>query len=159
MPYNPRTRTEAHDISELCRRIALAMTIRDLSQSEVARRIGCRQSIVSDWLQKDRAPSGIYLTKLPAALDVDGHWLLTGEGEMDLSLSGTGVEMPASYARGGLAAIARVESALMEVRAELLLKDDAIQRAQHSARVAQGVRGRSQPAKPAARSGVRKRGG
>lgn len=37
---------------------------------------------MSDWFnaRKDAIPDGAMMAKLPAALQVSGHWLLTGEG-------------------------------------------------------------------------------
>ena len=140
MPFPERSRADDQEIAELCRRIAFSMSVRQLSQSEVARRVGCQQSVVSEWVAKNRAPSGLYIIRLPEALEIDGHWLLTGEGELD-RIPLTAADMPAHYARGGLAALARIEAVLSETRNDLLAQDAAIQRAATAARAAIEARG------------------
>jgi transcriptional regulator with XRE-family HTH domain len=70
------------------RRLRQAMGVRGVTQTELARRMGTRQSTISDWLaepgaKRTKLPSLEYVLQLPEALDVDGHWLLTGEGGME----------------------------------------------------------------------------
>jgi len=157
MPFPERSIADDREIAELCRRIAFSMSVRQLSQSEVARRLGCTQSVVSEWVAKHRAPSGMYFCRLPEALEVDGHWLLTGEGDLDrIQLSAA--DMPAHYARGGLAALARIESVLSETRNDLLAQDAAIQRAATAARAAAEAR-ESAPHGRAKRSGTQSKSG
>lgn len=139
MPFPERSKSDDAEVKEFCRRIALAMQLRQLSQSELSRRIGCQQSVISEWLYKNRAPSGLYILRLPDALEVDGHWLVTGGGEMD-RVPTTADEMPASYARGGLAALARIEEVLTMTRRDLLAQDAAIQKAIQAAALAAQVR-------------------
>lgn len=60
--------------------------MRGLSQNGLADRLsegGTRvyASAVGGWL-KGALPSGETMLRLPSALGVDGHWLLTGEGQM-----------------------------------------------------------------------------
>jgi transcriptional regulator with XRE-family HTH domain len=156
MPFPERSSADEQEIKELCRRIAFAMSVRQLSQSEVARRLGCQQSVVSEWVAKFRAPSALYFIRMPEALEVDGHWLLTGEGDLDrVQLSAK--DMPAHYARGGLAALARVESVLSETRNDLLAQDAAIQRAATAARVAEEARAAAPHARGTA-AGARRKG-
>ena len=142
MPFPERSRADDAEIRELCRRIAFSISVRQLSQSEVARRVGCQQSVVSEWINGGRAPSGLYLLRLPEALEVNGHWLLTGEGELD-DTPANDADMPAYYARGGLAALARIEQVLSETRAALLQQDDAIQRAARAAMAAREAEARA----------------
>ena len=58
------------------------MVRKGLDQSGLARALGVRDATVSDWFKKGSKPSGAVLMKMPDVLDVDGHWLLTGQGEM-----------------------------------------------------------------------------
>jgi transcriptional regulator with XRE-family HTH domain len=49
--------------------------------SELARRLETSPGTVHPWLQKGGSmPNGAFMLRLPAALEVDGDWLLTGEG-------------------------------------------------------------------------------
>lgn len=69
-------------------RLTLAMEARGLSQNALADRLSTGEdrvyaSAVNNWLTKGTMPGGEMLIRLPAALDVDGHWLLTGEGSME----------------------------------------------------------------------------
>jgi hypothetical protein len=52
----------------------------------------------------------------------------------------TAKDMPAHYARGGLAALARIEAVLSETRNDLLAQDAAIQRAAAAARAVEEAR-------------------
>ena len=56
-----------------------------MTQSELARRIGVRQATISQWFSENSPaqPKAEQMVKLPHALEVNGHWLLTGEGTMD----------------------------------------------------------------------------
>lgn len=76
-------------------RIFAARRARDMTQEQLAERLSARLATVSGWEPTRRrrgsrvwwepekaAPGADYLALLPAALGVDGHWLLTGEGEM-----------------------------------------------------------------------------
>lgn len=70
------------------KRLTLAMERRGLTQNGLADRLSVDgervyASAVNNWLTKGTMPSGDLLMRLPTALDVDGHWLLTGEGEME----------------------------------------------------------------------------
>lgn len=67
---------------------------RGISQNELARALSVEgkrvyTSVVNRWLPRSGQedwrpilPSGEYMLRLPEILGVDGHWLLTGEGEM-----------------------------------------------------------------------------
>jgi transcriptional regulator with XRE-family HTH domain len=71
------------------------------TQSELARQLGVRAATVSDWFRLGTMPSGAVMLRLPALLKVDGHWLLTGEGDRwrDSSVAGA----PEPGAGGGVA--------------------------------------------------------
>ena len=63
-------------------RLAFALSLSGKGQNEVAREVGASQSVASDWFDQetDTLPGGKFLVRLPGALGVNGHWLLTGEG-------------------------------------------------------------------------------
>lgn len=50
-----------------------------LGQSVLAKAVGVSQSQISEW-RDGTIPRGEALLRLPAALGVNGHWLLTGNG-------------------------------------------------------------------------------
>ena len=64
---------------EFSRRLREAMARRGMTQTELARRLDVRDATVSDWFNRGTMPSGSVMVRLPHVLDVDGHWLLTGE--------------------------------------------------------------------------------
>jgi transcriptional regulator with XRE-family HTH domain len=50
---------------------------------ELAERLGVSPGQLSRWRNdREPPPGGAYMVQLPGLLGVDGHWLLTGEGEM-----------------------------------------------------------------------------
>ena len=53
-----------------------------MTQTVLAQLLDVNLPTVNRWLNRDVLPDGASLVKLPAILVVDGHWLLTGEGEM-----------------------------------------------------------------------------
>lgn len=59
------------------------MALRNVRPAELARRLGTKDATISDWFKRGTAPSAELMLKLPAALDINGHWLLTGEGVPD----------------------------------------------------------------------------
>ena len=63
-------------------RLAFALSLSGKGQNEVAREVGASQSVASDWFDQatETLPGGKFLVRLPGALGVNGHWLLTGEG-------------------------------------------------------------------------------
>lgn len=75
-------------------RLEKVLRERGISQNQLARALSVRgkrvyTSVVNRWLprhdQEDWRPilpSGEYMLRLPEILGVDGHWLLTGQGEM-----------------------------------------------------------------------------
>lgn len=66
-------------------RLRLAMSVRGITQTELGKRIGVRQATVSQWLSRTNPsePKADQLLRLPDALGINGHWLLTGRGSMD----------------------------------------------------------------------------
>lgn len=63
-------------------RLVFALSISGKGQNEIARETGASKSVASEWFSSDSdvLPGGKYLTRLPRALHVNGHWLITGEG-------------------------------------------------------------------------------
>lgn len=64
------------------RRLREAFERSGLTQEQLAKRCDASKAAVSDWFNpaKDAVPDGEKMARLPAALNVSGHWLLTGEG-------------------------------------------------------------------------------
>lgn len=57
-----------------------------LTQAEAAVQLEVSSpAIVSNWENDQSVPEGRTLVIMPGVFGVDGHWLLTGEGEMVLS--------------------------------------------------------------------------
>lgn len=96
-------------------RLVLAKGYAGINNAEIARRTRASDSSVSTWFDKriKAMPEGIKLLQLPWALGVDGHWLLTGEGNM-LRDIGDG-DHQVQQAKEAIA------------RAELFLKDKRVQ--------------------------------
>ena len=67
-------------------RLALAFQRRALeegmTQAELSRRTGAASPTVNEWFKSEAIPDGVMLARIAEALDVNGHWLLTGEGPM-----------------------------------------------------------------------------
>jgi transcriptional regulator with XRE-family HTH domain len=51
-------------------------------QQAVAEAVGVSDGQFSRWVNDKGLPSGSALVQLPVELGCDGHWLLTGEGDM-----------------------------------------------------------------------------
>ncbi|MGI9273847.1 MAG: helix-turn-helix domain-containing protein [Endozoicomonas sp.] len=73
-------------MSTLGDRLKVARTERGLSQSELARAVGSRQSSIND-IESGRISKSTYILPISRVLNVDPNWLETGVG----SLRGTGV--------------------------------------------------------------------
>lgn len=81
--------TRLRQREELLHRIRLRLEEVGISKNELARRIGAAGPTVIEWFTKGALPDGEKLARLPDALQVNGHWLLTGEGSMLPPGSGT----------------------------------------------------------------------
>lgn len=66
----------------LLARLELAKEARGLDQKGLADAAGVSQANVSRWLAGKALPGADVLVRLPEALGVSGHWLLTGQGPM-----------------------------------------------------------------------------
>ena len=68
-----------HDtIPPITSRIYLLLERKKISQSELARILGIRQSTISGWKQKNNEPEAELLEPISKALDVSLEWLITG---------------------------------------------------------------------------------
>ena len=72
---------ESDDFSE---RLRAAIQFSGLNQNEVAYRLSTAPARISEWCNGRSVPDFRFLSMLPEALNVSGHWLLTGEGPMPL---------------------------------------------------------------------------
>ena len=66
-------------IPPITSRIYLLLERKKISQSELARTLGIRQSTVSGWKQKYNEPEAELLEPISKALNVSLQWLITGE--------------------------------------------------------------------------------
>lgn len=73
---------ERWDGAAFVERLRYVMGLDEVSQSELARRIGTRQTVVNAWFVKGAVPSGDLIVLLPRALHVHGDWLFHGRGVM-----------------------------------------------------------------------------
>lgn len=62
-------------------RLSRAIADSPYDQKQVAERLGVSEGQVSRWANDKDYPGGRYLLQLPGLLAVDGHWLLTGDGQ------------------------------------------------------------------------------
>ena len=104
-------------------RLRFALSLSPKGQNEIAREVGASNSVASDWFDEgnETLPGGKFLMRLPLAMGVSGHWLLTGQGHWypaptsgrkDL-LFMEGMEV------GARGVIARQRASLAEAEAEL----------------------------------------
>ncbi len=61
-------------------RIFMLIESENITQSEFCRRVGLRQSTVSDWKRKNHTPSSDKIMDICVALNVSPEQLLTGKG-------------------------------------------------------------------------------
>lgn len=105
------TRRKAVELSAFFERLRTLLDERGMSQADLARELGVGVATVSEWFTRGRVPNGDVMLRLPHALGVNGHWLLTGEGPLELSHETDGDP----YLRGVGDALARVEQCLGDV--------------------------------------------
>lgn len=86
MPDRTDTLVQMDSFFQRIRRI---LEEKEISQAELARSLGVGQATVSEWFTRGRVPNGHVLLRLPEVLDVNGHWLLTGEGSRVPAGNGT----------------------------------------------------------------------
>lgn len=105
------TRRKAVELSAFFERLRLCLDDRDMSQADLARDLGVGVATVSEWFTRGRVPSGEIMLRLPQTLQVNGHWLLTGEGPRELEQHHGGDP----YLRGAQDALARMARSVEEV--------------------------------------------
>lgn len=66
----------------LCNRFLKVVEFTGLKQSEFAKAVGIKQSDVSSYKSYRLEPSKTTLLNTIKKFNIDGHWLLTGEGDM-----------------------------------------------------------------------------
>lgn len=129
-----KQRLNAEDRKELLgivRRLYDAMEACDVSQVELGRRIGMSQSGVNEIMRMLsnskkplRIPGILYLSRVPDALQINGHWFLTGQGRMEDYKQD---ERPQATAiRYALMALSRIEDRMAEVRKDLSTEHAAL---------------------------------
>ena len=65
-------------------RLRAAIKLSGLTQAEISLKIGTASARISEWSNGRSTPAFKYLSRLPDALSISGHWLLTGNGSMEL---------------------------------------------------------------------------
>ncbi|HEX7243399.1 MAG TPA: helix-turn-helix domain-containing protein [Longimicrobiaceae bacterium] len=83
-PSSGSTRRKAVELSAFFERLRQVLDDRGMSQADLARELGVGVATVSEWFTRGRVPNGDVMLRLPLAVRVNGHWLLTGEGPRDL---------------------------------------------------------------------------
>lgn len=99
---------------EMMARLATAMTVSDINRAELARRLHLSPATVSEWWTKDAQPSSGALQRMARAARCNLHWLLTGEGSMELP----GVGGAALLGRGVMVALAGMEDYIAAEKAK-----------------------------------------
>lgn len=73
-------------MKNLSERLKHALKLTKVSQSELARRIGIKQQSISQ-ICSGRSTRSRYTMQIAEALEVNAHWLATGEGDIGLGAS------------------------------------------------------------------------
>ena len=111
----PTVRTESRARKDFCQRIRWIMAQHpEIPQAEWARRLGVYSSTIGDILNKQRLPNGEILLKMAGVFDVDGHWLITGEGTPSPKSGGA----ERAFKVGGSTALTSALEALEALRVE-----------------------------------------
>ncbi len=114
LPHEPTAgpaRRKAVELSAFFERLRQVLDDRGMSQADLARELGVGVATVSEWFTRGRVPNGDVMLRLPLALAVNGHWLLTGEGPRDLDEGPDGDP----YQRGVRDALERMDRCMAEV--------------------------------------------
>lgn len=102
---------------EFWMRLEQALRERDMLASDLAVKLKTSRATVSEWKVRGSWPTGYVLIQLGKALRVNLHWLLTGEGTMDVPGRDERPTDDALLRRGFNLALANVEMALDQIRA------------------------------------------
>jgi len=73
-------------------RLQLALDDLHLNQTNAAKRIGVDRSIIGKYITGGQKPSKLFLIAIKAELGINPDWLLTGDGDMFVPLSTTGID-------------------------------------------------------------------
>jgi transcriptional regulator with XRE-family HTH domain len=110
-PNVPPARRKAVELSAFFERLRQLLEDRGMSQADLARELGVGVATVSEWFTRGRVPNGDVMLRLPHALAVNGHWLLTGEGPREREQGREGDP----YLRGARDVLARMSRCLEDV--------------------------------------------
>lgn len=94
------------------RRVEHRLTILEMRHLHFAQALGKSSGTVADWFLRLAMPMGDELLRFPAVLKCSGHWLLTGEGQMEPP-----GKPSADYRAGVRAALADLQDATDTIRA------------------------------------------
>lgn len=109
-------------MNDVLKRIRKAIKDSGESQNSLARKKVAGQTTIGNWLNKDNAnPRLDALARLVKLLRINGHWLLTDEGDMHALPASGGDEL---FNAGVKAGLARAEAAFRAVRANPSEDDD-----------------------------------
>lgn len=110
-PDTGPARRKAIELSAFFERLRQVLDDRGMSQADLARELGVGVATVSEWFTRGRVPNGDVMLRLPHALSINGHWLLTGQGPREAE----GCDGGDPYQQGVRDALARMGRCLDEV--------------------------------------------
>jgi hypothetical protein len=101
-------------VNPILKRVREVIEDSGLSQNALERAELGTQAMFSKWMRLDDAePGSTALARLVTYFGVNGHWLLTGEGQKRTAAAGA----DAVYQQGYVAGLARAEQVLRKLRA------------------------------------------
>lgn len=86
LPFSARivkTFLKSLRIVEFRKRLAKALALKGWTPNRLATELGTSASRVTSWLDGESMPGGEHLVRMPATLEINGHWLLTGNGHIN----------------------------------------------------------------------------
>lgn len=82
-PEGRAPRRSAVEVAAFFERLRAVLRARQMSQADLARQLRISGTTVSEWFTRGRMPHGDVMLRMPEVLEVNGHWLLTGQGSRD----------------------------------------------------------------------------